>query len=145
MKKFACYFIYTLLLSAIVCACNDNIDIKQDYEFSISHLPVVSKIKKGETAEIRCKIVREGRYDETEYFIRYFQPDGIGELRLDDGTVLLPNDTYPLSKEEFRIYYTSMSEEQHTIDLYFSDNMGNEFKLNFKFNNTSGTEEEELV
>lgn len=54
------------------------------------------KIVQGETAEIRCQLVKEGNYDGSRFFIRYFQTDGKGELRIDDGTVLLPNDLYPL-------------------------------------------------
>lgn len=50
-------------------------------------------------AEIRCQIVKEGDYQDTKFFIRMFQPDGVGELRLDDGRVLLPNDLYPLKKK----------------------------------------------
>ncbi len=38
------------------------------------------------------------RYDGARYTIRYFQPDGRGELRMDDGTVFLPNDRYPLDQ-----------------------------------------------
>lgn len=135
IKKSASYLIYTLLLAAIACACSDNLDIKQSYEFQVTHLPVPKKLKINETAEIRCQLERSGEYENTKYYLRYFQPDGKGELRLDDGTVFLPNDTYELTKETFRLYYTSESEDQQVIDVYFSDNFGNEFKLSFTFSN----------
>ena len=80
-------------------------------------LPVPKKLKVGETAEIRCQLVRSGRYQPTTYQIRYFQPDGKGRLEMDDGTVFLPNDLYPLEKETFRLYYTSASTDQQTIDM----------------------------
>ena len=35
--------------------------------------------------------------------------DGKGKLEMDNGTVFLPNDLYPLEKETFRLYYTSAS------------------------------------
>ncbi len=35
IKKPASYLIYTLLLAAIVCACSDDLDIKQSYEFKV--------------------------------------------------------------------------------------------------------------
>ena len=45
-------------------------------------------------AEIRCSLRAEGDFKDTRYTIRYFQPDGKGELRLEDGTLLSPNDRY---------------------------------------------------
>ena len=67
--------------------------VNQEYHpVSIETMPVPKKLKVGETAEIRCQLHRDGRYEETEYFIRYFQPDGAGTLQMSDGTVLLPNE-----------------------------------------------------
>ena len=43
-------------------------------------LPVPMKLKVGETAEIRCQLVRSGYYQPTTYQIRYLQPDGKGKL-----------------------------------------------------------------
>lgn len=134
LRKIMYYLIFTLLLTTIACACSDSLDIKQSYEFKITHLPIPKKLMVGETAEIRCQLVRSGEFDETRYFFRYFQPDGKGELRMNDGTVFLPNDTYTLDRETFRLYYTSHSEDQQVIDLYFFDNMGNKFDLSFSFN-----------
>lgn len=138
MKKIASYIIFTLLLAAIACACSDDIDIRQSYEFKVTHLPVPKKLKVGETAEIHCQLERSGRYDNAKYYLRYFQPDGKGELRMDDGTVFLPNDTYELTKETFRLYYTSKSEDQQVIDIYFWDNYQNTYELSFSFNNVNG-------
>ena len=90
-----------------------------------------SKLKVGETAEIRCQLHRDGRYEETKYFIRYFQPDGAGTLKMSDGTVLLPNDLYPLPGETFRLYYTSASTDQQTVDVYFQDSFGQLVQLTF--------------
>jgi len=144
MRKFASYIIFTLLLAAIACACSDDIDIRQSYEFKVTHLPVPKKIKKGETIEIRCQLERSGHYANTTYKFRYFQPDGVGSLRMDDSEPFLPNDYYNLAKESFRFYYTSHSEDQQTIDIYFFDSEGNSFVLNFSFNNENSEEEENL-
>ncbi len=141
MKKFLAYFLYTLLLSAIVCACSNDLDVQQVYRFDFVTMPVQKKIVQGETAEIRCQLVREGNYDEARFFIRYFQPDGVGELRLDDGTVLLPNDLYPLDRSTFRLYYTSLCTDQQTIDVYIEDNFGQVVQKTFAFQN-EGTDEE---
>jgi len=112
------------LLCAIACACSNDLDIHQSYSFDLVSLPVQKKIAEGETVEIRCQLVKEGDYEQAEFFIRYFQPDGKGELVMDDGTVFLPNDRYPLNKTTFRLYYTSRSSENQVIDVYVEDNFG---------------------
>lgn len=122
--------------------CDDGLDIQQAYPFTVETMPVQTKIVKGETAEIRCELKREGRYDGARYTIRYFQPDGKGTLRMDDGTVFLPNDRYPLEREVFRLYYTSASTDQQTIDIYVEDNFGQVVQLTFDFNNENGEKEE---
>lgn len=143
MRRIASYIIYTILIACIACACSDDIDIRQDYEFKVTHLPVPKKLKVGETAEIRCQLERLGRYDNAKYYLRYFQPDGKGELRMDDGTVFLPNDRYKLTKETFRLYYTSESEDQAVIDIYFEDNYQNAYQLSFSFNNDNSEGDKE--
>ena len=97
-------------------------------------MPVLKRIVKGQTAEIRCTLKRQGWFEDARYTIRYFQPDGKGRLKMDDGTVFKPNDRYPLTKEEFRLYYTSASTDQQTIDVYVEDNFGQTVKLSFEFN-----------
>ncbi len=143
MKKFLAYFLYTLLLCAIVCACSDDLDIRQDYTFDLVTMPVQKKIVQGETAEIRCNLVKEGEYENARFFIRYFQPDGVGELRMDDGTVFKPNDLYPLNKTTFRLYYTSHSTDQQVIDVYIEDNFGQIVQKTFSFQNNKGDDEPE--
>lgn len=141
MKRLASYLIYTLLLAVIACACSDNIDIKQDYEFKVAHLPIPKKLKIGEIAEIRCQLERSGRFENTKYYLRYFQPDGHGSLRIGTNEPFLPNDTYELIEESFRLYYASESQEQAVIDIYFFDNLGNTYTLSFSFNSDSSEED----
>ena len=105
-------------------ACSDKLDVQQMYEFDLATLPVQTTIVKGEEAEIRCQLVRSGEYQDTKYFIRYFQPTGKGELRMENGTVLLPNDLYPLPEETFRLYYRSFGTDQQKIDIYILDSFG---------------------
>ncbi len=116
-----CYIVAALVL---VCACNDGLDIQQAYPFTVETLPVPKKLKVGETAEIRCQLVRSGYYQPTTYQIRYFQPDGKGKLEMDDGTVFLPNDLYPLEKETFRLYYTSASTDSRRLTFISSTASG---------------------
>ena len=124
-------------------ACSDKLDVQQMYEFDLATLPVQTTIVKGEEAEIRCQLVRNGEYQDTKYFIRYFQPTGKGELRMEDGTVLLPNDLYPLPEETFRLYYKSLDTDQQKIDIYILDSFGQVVQKSFAFNNEEEDEKED--
>ncbi len=135
MKKFLSYFLYTLLLASVVSACSSDVDIYQAYAFDLVTMPVPKKIVEGETAEIRCELVKEGEYSEANFYIRYFQPDGKGELKMDDGTVFLPNDLYPLERTVFRLYYTSHCSDQQVIDVYIQDSFGQLIQKTFSFQN----------
>lgn len=137
MRKFITYIFFALSLLVMACACSDDLDIKRDYEFTVIHLPVQSKIKVGETAEIRFQLVREGRWKDTRFYMRYFQPSGKGELKTSDGMVFLPNDLYEMPEETFRLYYTSHSTDRQVIDLYFLDSFSHMVTLSFTFNNES--------
>ena len=119
----------------MLSSCDNELDIKQAYAFRLETMPVQTHIVRGETAEIRCTLVREGEYDGTQYTIRYFQPDGKGELRMDDGMLFIPNDRYPLTREVFRLYYTSRSDDRQVIDVYTEDNMGQIIQNSFSFQN----------
>ncbi|WP_296005023.1 DUF3872 domain-containing protein [uncultured Alistipes sp.] len=142
MKKIKGFLMLALAaVGTLLTACDKELDIKQAYAFRLETMPVQTRIVRGETAEIRCTLVRAGKYDGARYTIRYFQPDGKGELRMDDGTLFLPNDRYPLTREEFRLYYTSASSDQQTIDIYVEDNFGQCEQLSFRFNNENEEKE----
>lgn len=130
-----------MVVMCLFASCNDKQEIQQAYPFTIETMPVPKKLKVGETAEIRCQLKRDRRYLPTTYRIRFFQPDGKGELKMDNGTLFLPNDFYPLEKETFRLYYTSASTDQQTIDVYVEDSFQQLVQLTFSFNNDSGKEE----
>ncbi|KGN85228.1 DUF3872 domain-containing protein [Porphyromonas gulae] len=123
-------------------ACDHELDIQQAYPFTVETMPVQKHIVKGQTAEIRCTLKREGNFADTRYTIRYFQSDGKGRLKMDDGTVFKPNDRYPLTKEEFRLYYTSASSDRQTIDVYVEDSFSQTVKLSFEFNSQRDEEKE---
>ena len=133
-----------VLSIAVFClsACDRELDVEQSYPFTLEMMPVQKHIAKGQTAEIRCTLKRQGRFEDARYTIRYFQPDGRGRLRMDNGTVFKPNDRYPLTKEEFRLYYTSSSTDQQMIDVYVEDNFGQTVKLSFEFNSQKDEEKE---
>ena len=127
--------VYIIGMILLLSACNSQLDIQQQYPFTLSAMPVPKSIEIEETVEIRMKLLREGYFEETEYYIRYFQVDGAGDLKLEDGTVLLPNDLYKLTEGVFRLYYTSKSTDQQKIDIYVEDNFGQTEQISFNFNN----------
>jgi len=127
-------------LALLVGACDDTLDVFHAYGFDLVTMPVQESLREGETAEIRCTLIREGEYKNARFFIRMFQPDGEGELRMDDSTVFLPNDLYLLEKTEFRLYYTSHCSDQQTIDVYIQDNFGQVVQKTFSFQNKSADE-----
>ena len=132
-----------VLTGLFLTSCDDKIEVQQAYDFSLTTMPVQKRIKQGETAEIRLQLHKSGNYRETEFFISYFQPDGRGSLRMDDGTVFAPNDFYPLKRETFRLYYTSETTDQQQIDVYVYDSFGQRVDLSFSFQNDSDKENEE--
>jgi hypothetical protein len=114
------------------------LDITDDYGFDLQTLPVPKTVVQDSTVEIRCRLVKEGNYSGAQYFIRYFQTDGKGELRLDDGTLFTPNDLFPLPNDTFRLYYTSRCTDQQNIDVYIVNSFGDVIQKSFSFANNSG-------
>ena len=131
-----------VLTLAVFClsACDRDLDVQQSYPFTVETMPVQKDIVRGQTAEIRCTLKRGGEFADTRYTIRDFQSDGKGLLRNDNGTVFKPNDRYPLTKDVFRLYYTSLSSDRQTIDVYVEDNFGRMQQLTFSFNNEKAEE-----
>ena len=90
-----CYIVAALVL---VAACNDGLDIQTKYPFTVETMPVPKELKINETAEIRCELKREGRWEDTRYTIRWFLFDGEGTLKLEDGTVLFRDVNFNVEK-----------------------------------------------
>ena len=136
-----------VLSLAVFClsACDRDLDVQLSYPFTVETMPVQKDIVKGQTAEIRCMLKWEGNFADTRYTIRYFQPDGKGTLRMDNGAVFKPNDRYPLTKDVFRLYYTSASTDRQTIDVYVEDNFGQTVKLSFNFNNEKNEDTPKVI
>ena len=146
-KIFNTIWVMGVLTLAVFClsACDRDLDVQHSYPFTVETMPVQKDIVKGQTAEIRCTLKREGNFADTHYTIRYFQPDGKGTLRMDNGMAFRPNDRYPLTKEVFRLYYTSASTDRQTIDMYVEDNFGQTVKLSFNFNNEKNEDTPKVI
>ena len=126
---------------ALLASCDDELDIQQSYPFTVETMPVPGKVTKGQTVEIRCEMKKEGNYANALYTIRYFQFEGEGTLKMDNGITFLPNDRYLLENEKFRLYYTSGCSEAQNFIVVVEDNFGNAYELEFDFNNQNVKDE----
>ena len=144
-KKTSLFKAAALLLVAAVsftfASCDDDMDIQQSYPFTVETMPVPNKMTKGQTVEIRCELKKEGNVANTLYTIRYFQYEGEGTLRMDNGITFLPNDRYLLENDKFRLYYTSECNEAQNFIVVVEDNFGNSYELEFDFNNRNVKDE----
>lgn len=129
------------LLSALMVSCDSELEVQQSYPFSVETMPVPKELEKNETAEIRCELKSEGDFDGTIYTIRYFQYDGEGSLKLDNGLEFKPNDRYLLENRKFRLYYTSLCEEAQNLIITVEDNWGNAIDIELDFNSSDDGEE----
>lgn len=128
-------FIMVVMVGLHVQSCEkDDLEIQQNFPFEVEVMPVQKYVSKGETVEIRCRIIPNGNYRGTIYSIRYFQSEGQGSLRLFNDPSFVPNDFYPLTEKEFRLYYTSESTVSQSFDIWIADNAGNRQKVNFQLN-----------
>ena len=129
------------LMGCFLASCDDELDIQQSYPFTVETMPVPGKVTKGQTVEIRCEMKKEGNYANALYTIRYFQFEGEGTLKMDNGITFLPNDRYLLENEKFRLYYTSGCSEAQNFIVVVEDNFGNAYELEFDFNNENVKDE----
>lgn len=134
-------FLWMLVLAVTsvltVSSCNKNeLDIQQNYPFEVKVMPVPADLANGQTVEIRITIQQSGNFNDATYYIRYFQFDGTGSLRHYNDAPYIPNDLYPLSQTQFRLYYTSQSTLSQSFDVWISDNFGNEKQVSFEFNSS---------
>lgn len=123
------------LMGCFLASCDDELEIQQSYPFTVETMPVPNKVTKGQTVEIRCEMKKEGNYTNALYTIRYFQFEGEGMLKMDNGITFLPNDRYLLENEKFRLYYTAEGDEAHNFIVVVEDNFKNSYELEFDFNN----------
>lgn len=128
---------FLLLVAGILPCCSGGIEVKRQFPFTVTNLPYQDKIAVGETVEIRLEIKREGFYEDTKFYIRAFPEKGKGRLCLSDGTVLTPNDLFEVKSGPFRLYYTSLGQEQHSLLVDIIDSFGEVACLKFNLSDNS--------
>lgn len=136
--------LFISMMAGSLSSCNDDMEIQQSYPFTVETMPVPNKITKGQTVEIRCEMKKEGDFANVLYTIRYFQFEGEGVLKMDNGITFLPNDRYLLENGKFRLYYTSLSSEAQNFIVVVEDNFGNSYQMEYDFNNENKEEETEM-
>ena len=62
---------------------------------------------------------------------------------MDNGITFLPNDRYLLENGKFRLYYTAQGDEAHNFIVVLEDNFKNSYELEFDFNNSNRSDDEE--
>lgn len=143
MKKTLSYFLYTVLIACIVCACSDRLDIVQDYGYRVETLPLPKSLERGETVALEFSIVRDGYYRETAYKFRYFQSEGEGRLTDSYGMAISVNRFRDIPSDDFVLYYRSECEEQQQLDFVFEDNFGRRVEYSITFSNKKTEKEPE--
>lgn len=136
MPLFVFLAILTTSVTLVSCSKDDDLEIQNNFPFEVNVMPVPKDVANDQTVEIRITIKRTGNYNNTQYFLRYFQFDGQGTLQYYNEPPYLPNDLYSLPTEQFRLYYTSTSTVSQSFEVWISDSFGNEKQMNFQFNSS---------
>ena len=130
-------------------SCNDDIDIRQDYDFSLSSWYLQKQIATGETVEIRFYLDREGDYEKAEFEIGYIQMEGKGEVTDSKGVKLVNReaevpglDTENPVKQVFTLFYRSTSARRSELKFFVRDNFGREREMTVTFDLESTTAKE---
>jgi hypothetical protein len=117
----------------LALACNDSLDIIQDYGYYVETLPLPEKLKPGETVDLEFSIVREGYYKETAYKFRFFQSEGEGILSY-KGKIVPVNRFQDIDGDNFVLSYQSLSEnQQQRLDFVFENSFGRQTEYSISF------------
>ena len=133
-------------------ACNDKLDVQQEYDFSLSCWHLQSAIRKDESVEMRLTLNRSGNFRDTRYYIGYIQMEGKGEVYDKNGTRLVNRELHELeaitdldqsapSEQVFTLFYKSLSSKSSQIRLVVVDSFNQERTLDIAFENNSEEEE----
>ncbi len=98
MKNVLYICIGALITVLVFSSCNDEIDIRQDYDFTLSTWYLQKQIATGKTVEIRFYLDLEGDYEKAEYEIGYIQIEGKGEVFDSEGVKLVNRKVRPLRR-----------------------------------------------
>ena len=139
-------FIWGVLASIIwvFVACSDKLDVKQEYDYSLSTWYLPKTVKMGEAVEIRFTLKRSGNYEDAAYYIGYTQIDGEGVVFDENGFLLVNRETHALEdmaaldksnpqEWRFTLFYRPMSGSKSEVRFVIIDNFGREKQLPVNF------------
>lgn len=140
-------FIMGCALALSVCilaGCDDRLEVRQAYDFSLSSWYLQEGIAPDETVEIRLTLNREGNYREARYRIGYIQLEGDGEVFGTDGTRLVNReltdlsaiaglDTTDIRRQVFTLFYRNTGKDNPGIRFVAVDNFFVERTLDIPF------------
>lgn len=112
-------FILTLCL---LVSCNEDVTIKQDFEYSIRMQKYRTDVKIGVPTNLVFFLDNTGDYSDIHYHMSYFLRKGNGMLRGEDNTVLIDNTLYDIQGDTLRINYTPNEKGEHVLEFEFKDN-----------------------
>jgi hypothetical protein len=141
MKRAFALMTWSAAIMLLTLACNDSLDIVQDYGYRIETLPLPKKIKQDETVVLEFSIVREGYYTGTAYRFRYFQNEGEGLLSYRGKTVPM-NRFQNISTDNFVLTYQSLCDEQQELSFVFENNFGRRVEYIVAFSGESEDKKE---
>jgi hypothetical protein len=113
-------------------ACNDSLDIIQDYGYTVETLPLPKSIKQRETVDLEFSIIPEGNYAGTTYRFRFFQSEGEGLLSYKGKTIPM-NRFQNIETNDFALSYQSLSDNQQRLDFVFENNFGRRMDYSIAF------------
>ncbi|QUT18484.1 MULTISPECIES: TraQ conjugal transfer family protein [Bacteroidales] len=132
------------LPACMLAGCDDRLEVRQAYDFSLSSWYLQEGIEPEETVEIRLTLDREGDYREARYRIGYIQLEGDGEVFTADGTRLVNReltdlsgiaglDTTDICRQVFTLFYRNTGEDNPEIRFVAVDNFRVERTLDIPF------------
>lgn len=127
------------LPACTLAGCDDRLEVRQAYDFSLSSWYLQEGIEPDETVEIRLTLDREARYR-----IGYIQLEGDGEVFAADGTRLVNReltdlsgiaglDTTDICRQVFTLFYRNTGEDNPGIRFVAVDNFRVERTLDIPF------------
>ncbi|MCD7969101.1 MAG: DUF3872 domain-containing protein [Alistipes sp.] len=141
------YLLILITITLVVMiACEDKLNVRNDYDFTLSSWYMQKDITPGEPVEIRLYLDREGDFEHAKYYIGYIQLDGSGIVHDKSGKRLIDREKIDLeqiaeldksdpSKWVFTLFYDDAGFKSSVgLRFFVGDYSGKESNLEVEFN-----------
>lgn len=137
-------FIIVAACSLSLLSCKEEVEVKQDYKFSLSTWELSRNIPFNRDVEIRFYLDREGDFKDATYKFSYFQVEGQGHILDTKKRGLEPREMYDLKeisdfdgsdpyKQSFTVFFKPFAIGQAKLKFVVTDNFGKEAEVNVSF------------